>query len=624
MQGRGDVSAFVKAFTGSHVYVAEYLVEEVFQRQPKDVQTFLLQTSLLKRMNAGLCKAVTDCQDGQVILQSLHRENIFVIPLDHEGKWFRYHHLFADLLQARLGQSLSALEIAALQMRASDWYEHNGFPLEAINHAIAAEDYERVADLVKRSAPALIFSGQIKTLRDWLEALPQISFQAYPQLTFYQFWIDVLQNRADLSKQAIQEKEDLLKELPSTPENDWLRGELMAVVCRAVALSGHTSEGIRLAQDTLACLPADGLAARARALSALAAAYDLDGRADEAKPAYQESFSQAVAIGDFRLTAHTLMAKGLIQIQYGYLHEAAKTFKTIVDIASADPIWVNSVKNVKSNKVFFPAGQGYIGLGCVHLEWNDLDAAEHYLERGIDLCRQGGLDGIFIAKVRMSRLRQAKEDLAGALEEIRIPQHIQRVDNFNLVTRQIQIALAEEDVNNAKRLAAPLAELLDRDPDSIQTPLLFFEILEAVIARVYLAQGEIGKTLQLLDKLQATAEPGERWGRMIEVHLLRALAYQKLVGGSPTPEAIESIEHALELGEPEGYVLLFLEEGPEVVPLLNVIIKRQATPDRLKKYAGKLLNGLSGTTKTTASRLARETTGLVEQLTSRESEAMPS
>jgi LuxR family maltose regulon positive regulatory protein len=208
------------------------------------------------------------------------------------------------------------------------------------------------------------------------------------------------------------------------------------------------------------------------------------------------------------------------------------------------------------------------------------------------------------------------------LEEIQIPQQLQRVDNFNLITRQIQIALAEEDVNHAKRLAAPLAEMLDRDLDSIQIPLLFFEILEAVIARVYLAQGEIGKALLLLDRLQATAEPGERLERMIDVHLLKALAYKKQGRGSLTPEAIQSFEHALELGEPEGYILLFLEEGSQVIPLLNAVIKRQATPNRLKNYARKLLTAFSGTAKPSAPQLAREVAGLVEQLTQREMEVL--
>jgi LuxR family maltose regulon positive regulatory protein len=621
MQGREDVVAFVRAFTGSHVYVAEYLVEEVLKRLPEDIQTFLLQTSLLKRMNAGLCDIVTGCQDGQAILQELHRENIFVIPLDNEELWFRYHHLFADLLQSRLRQSLSKEEIAALQLRAADWYERNGHIVEAVHHAMAAKDFEKVVDLVRQTVRTLIFTGRVNVLRDWLGLIPESTFNAHPDLTFYRFWIDVLQNKADLSAKAIQEKEDLFKSLPSSPENDRLRGELMAVICRAIALSGRTSEGIRLAQEALAYLPTDDLAPRARANSALATAHDLEGRAEIAESLYQESLAQATAAGEYRLAAHTLMVKGLIQIHYGQLHDAAETYQTIVDMAPAGIARADSAKNVKSNKVFFPAGQGYIGLGCVYLEWNDLDVAESYLQQGMDLCRQGGLDGVFIGKVRMSRLRQARGDLTGALKEIQMSHQIPRADTFNLVTRQIQIALAEGNVIHAKRLAAPLAEMLSSD-DALRPPLVFREIIEAILARVYLAQGEFEKTLRLLDELQATTEPGIRLGRLIEVHLIRALAYHLQNGKSHTSDAIESLGRALELAEPQGYVLLFLEEGPELIPLLNAVAVRRSTPERVRKYAHKLLETFDEIGKSPIPQSTIEANSLVEQLTPREVEVL--
>ena len=621
MQGREDVAAFVKAFTGSHIYVAEYLVEEVLQRQSEGIQTFLLQTSLLKRMNAGLCEAVTGCQDGQVILQALHRENIFVIPLDNEGNWFRYHHLFADLLNARLRQSASAEEIAALQLCAAEWYERNGFALEAVNSALAAEDFERAVELVKESTRDLIFTGQLNILGNWLEVFPKSTFDAHPDLVFYQFWIDILQNKADLSAKAIQEKEDLLKSLPSSPENDRLKGELMAVICRAIALSGRTLEGIRLGQDALTYLPADNLASRARVNSALATAHDLEGRAEIAESLYQESFTQAIAAGEYRLAAHTLMVKGLIQIHYGHLHEAAKTYQRIVDMVPADPIRGDSTSNVKSNKVFLPAGQGYIGLGCIYLEWNDLDTAENYLQRGMDLCRQGGLDGIFIGKVRMSRLRQARGDLAGALDEIQMSQQIPRADTFNLVTRQIQIALAEGNVDQAKRLAKPLIDMLS-GASAPKPPIVFLEIIQSIIARVYLANGEIEKALQVVGELNASTEPGGRLGRLIEVHLLRALAYLKQSGGRLSPNSIQSLERALELGEPQGYALLFLEEGPESIPLLNAVANGRSTPDRVKKYARTLLNAFDRIGKSETHRSTIGSTDLVEQLTPREMEVL--
>jgi len=611
MKGRNDIDSFVKAFTGSHIYVAEYLIEEILQQQPKEVQTFLLKTSLLEHLSASLCETVSGCEDGRAILQSLYRSNIFVIPLDHDGEWFRYHHLFADLLRSRLPQTLAADAIIELHQSASVWYEQNGFTYEAVDQAFSAKDDERVAGLVRRYAYDLILLGQLKTLRDWLAALPQTSFEDHPHLTFYQFWIDVLQSKADLSDESIREKETLLEALPSTPENDRLRGELMAVVCRAVALSGRTSEGIRLAQDALTYLPPDGLAARARVLSALAAAHDLEGRLDQAKPYYQESVADAITAGDHRLAAHILMVKGLIQLHYGQLHEAEKTYQTIVEMAPADP-----------SKVFFPVGEGYIGLGCVHLEWNDLDAAENYLERGMDLCRQGGLDGVFIGKIRMSRLRQAKGDLAGALKEIHVPQLVERVDNFTLITRRIQIVLAEGDIDHAQRLAAPLVEILDRNPASIPVPLLFFEMIEALVARLYLAQGELEKALQLLDRLQTSDEPNKRAGRLIEVHLLRALVYQMQNEGKPTPEAIKSLEHALALGEPEGFVLLFLEAGPEVRPLLNAVIERSATSARVKKYAHRLLVAFGEMGEPRAKLPISEGGGLVEPLTPREMEVL--
>jgi len=621
MQGRDDVSAFVKAFTGSNVYVAEYLVEEVLQRQSEEIQTFLLKTSMLKRMNADLCEAVTGYQDGQAILQELHRENIFVIPLDNEGKWFRYHHLFADLLNARLRQSHSSEEIAALQLHAADWYERNGFAPEAVNSALAAKDFERAVDLVQKSARDLIFTGQLNILNSWLEAFPEAIFDAHPSLAFYQFWIDVLQNKADLSARAIQEKEGLLKSLPPSPENDRLKGELMAVICRAIALSGRTSEGIRLAQEALSYLSVDDLAPRARVNSALATAHDLEGRLEEAKPLYDESISQAIAAGEYRLAAHTLMLKGLIQIHYGHLHEAAKTYQTIVDMVPADPPSENSTGNVRSSKVFLPAGQGYIGLGCVHLEWNDLDVAENYLERGMDLCHQGGLDGVFIGKVRMSRLRQARGDLDGALEEIQLPEQAQRVDDFNVAIRQIQINLVRGDIDGAWRRAAPLAEMLSSDSVP-KPPVIFLEIIEAIIARVYLARGEIERALQLLEELQSTAEPGGRLGSLIEVHLLRALAYVKQNVGNVTPDSIKSIGYALELAEKQGYVTLFLEKGPSLIPLLNAVIERQTTPEQVKKYARQLLGAFDRVGTYTELRSASEADGLVEQLTPREMEVL--
>jgi LuxR family maltose regulon positive regulatory protein len=613
MKGHSDIAGFVKAFTGSHVYVAEYLIEEVLAHQPEDVKNFLLQTCVLERLNAGLCEAVTGRLDSEALLRNLYQANLFVLPLDDERHWFRYHHLFSDLLKARLRQTLTAEAIATLHQRAAAWYEQNGFEVEAVNHALAAKDFERVASMVEKAAHTIIFTGRVNILRDWLETLPEASFHTHPRLAFYLFWIDLLQGKADLSEQAIQEKEALLKALPSSSENDQLRGELMAVVCRAMVLSGRTSRGIRLAQEALENLSKGDLASRARANSALAMAYGLEGRAEEAKLAYRECMPQAIAAGDYRLAAHTTMVMALNQCHYGQLHEATRSYQSIINLEGQAGV----------RKVFFPAGQGYIGLASIHLERNDLETAENYLKQGMELCRQGGLDAIFLGRILMSRLRQAKGDLEGALKEIQLPkQAFQRADDFNIAVRQIQIRLAEGDIDGASRWAAPFMEMLSNATAAVRPPLLLFESIEVIVVRVFLARGETEKALELLDKLQATAEPGGRFGYLIEIYLLRALVYKKQNQGSITPEALECFEHALELAKPEDYILLFLEAGQTVIPLLNAVVNHPAVPDRLRGYARKLLGAFRGYGKPATHQSPVKTAGLIESLTPREMEVL--
>jgi LuxR family maltose regulon positive regulatory protein len=307
------------------------------------------------------------------------------------------------------------------------------------------------------------------------------------------------------------------------------------------------------------------------------------------------------------------MVMALNQCHYGQLHEAARAYQSIINLADQAGV----------RKVFFPAGQGYIGLASIHLERNDLETAENYLKQGMELCRQGGLDAIFLGRILMSRLRQAKGDLEGALKEIPLPkQAFQRADDFNIAVRQIQIRLAEGDIDGASRWAAPFMEMLSNATAAVRPPLLLFESIEAIVVRVFLARGEAEKALELLDKLQATAEPGGRFGYLIEIYLLRALVYQKQNQGSIAPKALECFEHALELAEPEDYILLFLEAGQTVIPLLNAVVNHLVVPDRLRGYARKLLGAFRGYGKPATHQSPVKTAGLIEPLTPREMEVL--
>jgi LuxR family transcriptional regulator, maltose regulon positive regulatory protein len=383
MKGRSDVAGFVKAFTGSHVYVAEYLVDEVLQRQPQEVQAFLLQTSILERMSIELCDAVTGRRDAQAILTTLHRANLFVIPLDDQGQWFRYHHLFADLLQARLPQSLPAGEIAVRHTRVAAWYEHNGFAIEAVKHALAAKDFERVASPVEQAAQTMMFTGQFNVLRGWLASLPDASFHAHPRLTIYSVLIDLSQANLDMSEQSLLEKEGLTRALPPSPENDRLRVEAMVLLCPFLAHQ-DPSRAIQIAHEALAQLPEGDLRLRAYLFSALYRAYGMDGDAEKSEPAYQECLRLAQAAGHYDVVANTTMVRAFDLGQYGRLREAAQYCRLIIKTGAHS-----------GHKTFYPAGPCYIGLACVHLEWNDLETAEAYFSQGMELCRQAGMDGLY-------------------------------------------------------------------------------------------------------------------------------------------------------------------------------------------------------------------------------------
>ena len=183
MRGREDVAGFIRAFAGDNRYIVDYLIEEVLQRQPEQIRSFLLQTSILERLSGPLCDVVTDQEEGNARLETLERGNFFVVPLDDQRHWYRYHHLFADVLSAHL-MAERPDQVSTLHRRASEWYEQNGLAADAIRHALAAEDFERAADLIELAVPAMRRSRQEATLLGWLKALPDELFHAGPCSTF--------------------------------------------------------------------------------------------------------------------------------------------------------------------------------------------------------------------------------------------------------------------------------------------------------------------------------------------------------------------------------------------------------------------------------------------------------
>lgn len=604
-QSDADVAAFVQAFTGSHRYVADYLLDEVLQRRPEAVQTFLLQTAVLQRLRADLCNAVTGREDGQAMLAALFRANLFVIPLDAAGQWYRYHHLFADLLRARLSQTLPQETVTRLHLRAAAWYERHDFIDDAVRHALAAEAYEQAAALVEREARALMFSGRASTLRGWLTALPQTSFQAHPRLRIYRQWIDLMQERSALSAQFLRDTEAQLHALPPSPENEQLRTELTAVLCRFVAFAGDTTRAIRLAEEALARLPEGEKALRARAHSALAIAHWIEGQAEKAGRAHEACIRLAQTTGNHTLAAHASMMWAMSQTDYGQLHAAAATYRSIIELGTQAGL-----------KIFLPAGQGYIGLAGVHLEWNERETAAAYLQQGMELCRQGGLAGLSTAHAVAARLRQAEGDFPAALAAL--AQLGETGVDPTGTARHILLSIAMDDLARATRLAGPWMDLLQSENTEPQPPLLIMEIIKVTLAHLHLALGELAQARRLLDEVAATAVPAHRAGRLIELYLLQALVQQEEDNGAVSTAAVATFERALALAASQGYTLLFLEAGTAVVPLLQAVAGQQENP--LQPYAQRLLAAFRQHAATISQ--PGEAAGLVEPLTPREMEVL--
>ncbi len=335
----------------------------------------------------------------------------------------------------------------------------------------------------------------------------------------------------------------------------------------------------------------------------------MNGNIEKSQPAYQECLRAAQAAGHYSIAANTTMVSAFDLAQYGRLHEAARYCRSIIEYGDH-----------LGQKVFYPAGSCYIGLAGISLESYDLEEAEESLSRGMELCRVGGMDGLYTGHILEARLLQAKGDLDGALEKIRLLEQTFQRRDFTLAARKVSIWLAMGDVASASLLIPRLRIMVSHDPGAPQLPLIAIEAFKVILARILLAQGEREQANHVLDEIQATAEPGKRFGRMIEVNLLRALALQKKQPGMISLETMRYMECALDLAEPEGFVLLLLEEGPPLIPLLSAIANHKTVPDRIRQYAHKLLDTFPDSLE--ISQPLGISSELVEQLSHREMEVL--
>lgn len=548
MQGRDDVAGFIQAFSGSHRHVLSYLVEEVLNRCPEEALDFLLQTSLLDRLSAPLCNAVTGRSDSQQLLAKIEQANLFLIPLDDEGQWFRYHHLFADVLRQELQQRLSAEVVADLHRRASAWYKGAGLIDEAIHHALAAPAFDQAATLVEQVALTMILQSKFARLRLWLEALPAAAVQTRPLLRLYHVWVLYISGQTHQAAAHLAAVEAMLSadETKRTPE---VQGLVAITQTRLLREAGDLTGAIAISQQALANLPEQATLLRARITLNLAIAHYLQGELSAADQLLTESITTghtAQLIGPLP----TIYLKALILRAQGKLQQAVQLCQEGLALIARHQ-WQE-----------LPAsGFLYVTMGDLLRERNELGAAAEYLERGIRLGQAGGHHHILIiGSVWLAWLRQTEGNATGSQEAISaalqlIQQHA--VSRFwplpSATCTQARLWIAQGNLAAASDWAQTNG--WHRPHSSI--PYLD-EAASITLARLRIAEGSFAVAASLLQDLHQTAAAAGRNGSLIEILMLQALTY---AAQKQREKAMSALAQALLLAEPEGYIRLFVDEG---------------------------------------------------------------
>ncbi len=607
MQNCQDIHGFISAFTGSHYYVMDYLIEEVLKLQPPNISTFLLQSSILKRLCGPLCEAVIGVDptcpvDGQTTLETLEQMNLFLIPLDDERHWYRYHHLFSDVLNRRLEHQFPHL-LPELNRRASEWYEQNGFISEAIQYALAAGNQTRAAQLIEDNGCYLLMSGEVSTLLNWTSAI-EFQTDAHPWLAIQKAWAQALTGNLDQVETTLKAPEQLLSSLESSIEVRTMQGTIAAARAHCANSQRDTRSAAEYAHEALRLLPdcsSISQSIRSVATSVLGDASWVNGNLEDAKRAYNE----AIRIGQDANNLQTVILANSnladVLMEQGQLHQAAKIFIDSLQMA----IRPDGQRSPLACRI-------YIGLTRLFYEWDQLDEASQYIHNCIDLCQQwGDIDQITEAYAMLARLEESRglqEQSRDAMQEVEL---LVGGSSFSLrrsmlaMPDLIHVWLAQGNVDKP-------SQFIQKGGLSVNDEFSYRQEPEyMILLRVLMAQKDYQTVLFLSKRLLQQAEKAGRIGLVIEILILQSLAYQ---GNKDTESALAVLERALTLAKPEGYVRIFLDEGEAMTKLLCQVQSRQPGTG----YAADLLSRIGKNTGMTQPSMRL----LAEPLTIREVEVL--
>jgi LuxR family maltose regulon positive regulatory protein len=562
MQGHQDPTSFIQSFTGSHHFVLDYLVEEVLEQQPESIQTFLLHTSILDRFCGSLCDAIMmdPSASGQTTLQYLEHANLFIVPLDNERLWYRYHHLFADLLRQRLHQSPSpspgdeAIDVAELHRRASVWYEDHGLELEAFHYAAAANDVERAERLVEGKGMPLHFRGAAIPVLNWLKSLPTTVLDAWPSLwTAYASTLLAIGQVTGV-EQKLQAAEKALQGAEQDDKTQDLVGRIAAIRATVATHLLQIETIIAQSRRALEYLHPGNLAFRTSTAWKLGFAYQLQGDRVAASRAYTEVISISQASGNFMYTVMAATCLGMLQEADNQLSLATQTYRRVLQLVGESPLPI--------------ACEAHFGLARTYYEWNDLDKASQHGQQSIQLMQQAETERFVACKVFLARLKLAQGDVTGAAAMLAEASQFARQQNFvysmpEIAATQVLMLLHQGNISAAAHL--------------VQT-----RELPISQARVFLAQGDTSAALAVLEPWREKVEAKQWEDERLKVLVLQALALQ---AHGDKDQAVQLLGDALAIAEPAGFIRLFVDEGRPMAHLLSEAAAQGLMPD----YIGKLL-----------------------------------
>ncbi len=574
-----DRHSFVSAFSGDDRHVADYLFDEVFQRQSTQIRDFLIRTSILERLNASLCDAVAERQDSQAILNTLERANVFLIPLDHTRCWYRYHHLFRSLLRRQLQQGNPDI-IPKLHRRAGVWYEENHLVAEAIEHALKAHDYDQAATSISQVlADSLWKSGEAITILRWLESLPEELLSSRPDLCAFHALTLFLTGELKGAEARLQIADQILDSEPILDQHHRAeqKGMLAAVRTYIAFFQGDAAGIMQFARQALDLLPSESTMWRDSVAINLGDAYNIAGDLSGAQKMYSEVLGASQSSGNIFLG---LLAGAKLAVSYkdqGQLRNAEEICRRLIQFATT--------REKPSLEI---AGKLFGIWGEILCEWNELERAEAHIRKAVELCeREGNVATVGLSYLYLLRVLWAKHDLAAVEQTLFKLDELARSSNVPMWIPEALVAWKSWLWLRQGNLEAAEQILRTHGISPQSTPGYRQEGAYLSLARLLIAQGRPGETDCFLPQLYSQAESRGQIGLMIVCLCLSALAgaRQGLKG-----KAVDFLEKALAFAEPEGYVQVFLEEGPPMARLLHEVATRGVT----SWYAGKLITAFSG------------------------------